>query len=175
MNFDNDTAILSVTRQERAGNQIRLLIPGEFTPDGLPIAESVPEVNAEQAGKWCNYVRATINARNESKSNKEGNRPGVPAGGGEGAAAASHQPGASGKDDDKPVPPSEEALVAGFQSRVQSLRRALENVDEELTRLNERKHTLVHDLGRTERAIRAINAALSEAELEEEDRFGGDE
>jgi hypothetical protein len=153
VNFNNDSAILSVTRQEREGTAIKLLLPGDLVPDGKPIAQLVKQVDATVAANWCNYVRGVLNERQESKELEESNRARVLEGNRTEEDSAVGHAGGNGKEDDKSVPPSEEEMERYLKGTVTRL---LEKRDEIKSSLFDLENELAH----TERALRRANLAL---------------
>lgn len=176
VNFDNDASILAATTQEAVKGGFRLVLPGAHVPDGEAITSMASELNLETAQQWCNIVRRTINEREESKANKESNRPRVPESGGAEANAAPGVGGASRPDDDEPVSETEEALVGSLESRVQRLRSTGVEIENKLAALTEQKSHNLYALRRAERALAKLREAFAAEEpVEKEERFGGDE
>ncbi len=153
VNFDNDSAILSVTRQEREGNAIRLLLPADLTPDGQPIAQLVQQVDATTAMNWCNHVRGVLNERQESKELKESNRASVPESNRAEETSSTGKPRGAVQNNDEPVPPSEEEMERYLKSTVARL---VEKKDE----IKDAMFELENELAHTERALRRARLAL---------------
>lgn len=173
VNFDNDASILAATTQEPVKGGFRLVLPGAHV-DGEPITSMAAGLNADTATQWCNYVRRVMNERQESKSNPKSGGTSVPESSGTQEAASPGKSGTPGSDDDEPVPQTEEALVEGFEQRVDILQRRLDGIVEKAEELQRQKLRTVSSLNRAKRTLENIRAALAESENEEE-KFGGDE
>lgn len=161
VNFNNDSAILAVTRQEREGAAIKLLLPGDLVPDGKPITQLVQQVDATAAATWCNHVRGTINARQESKELAESNRRSVSESGGGEEDYPGKRPGGAAPANDESVPPSEEEMERYLEGTVERLLKKYGNIKDSIFELE-------NELAHTERALRRARMAL-EAFGEEED------
>lgn len=154
INLDNDTQVLAATLQEKSGSAIRLLLPGDHTPDGEPVVLLVQQVDASAAGRWCNYVRGEVNARKERKEAEASGRADNDTSRGGGRATAAQGSRGDSSAADAGVPGSEEELEAYLIATKKSLDERRENITAGMD-------NLARELDNTKRALRRVTAALA--------------
>jgi hypothetical protein len=153
INLDNDTQVLSATLQEKSGSAIRLLLPGDHTPDGEPIVQLVQQVNADVASKWCNYVRGEVNARKNRKEAEASSRTDNDTRRGGGSATAAQRSRGDSSATDAGVPGSEEELEAYLRASQVSLGGRRQEILSSMDALEGELLTI-------ERALRRVTSAL---------------